>query len=185
MVGKNTKSFKVTMLKCNILWNTNFLTCYKKCRYFLIHSHSLKTMLQFSSIAQSCQLFVTPWTAAGQASLSITNSRSSLKLMSIQSVMQSKKLILCHPLLLPSIFPSIRAFSNKSVLLIRWPKYWIFSFIICTFSENSALISFRIGWFKGLSRVFSHTTVQKHQSFGAQLILWSNSHIETWLLEKP
>ena len=91
------------------------------------------------------QLFVTAWTAAPQASLSITNSRSLLKLMSIMSVMPSKHLILCHPLLLrPSIFPSNRIFSNESVFHIRWPKYWIFSFCISPSNEYSGLISFRM-----------------------------------------
>ena len=96
----------------------------------------------------SCvRLFVIPWTAARQSSLSITNSHSLLKLMSIKPVMPSNYLILCHPhLLLPSIFPSIRVFSNKSVLHIRWPKYWSFSFSISPSSEYSGLISFRIDW---------------------------------------
>ena len=89
----------------------------------------------------------TPWTAARQASLSITNSYSLLKLMSIESVMPSKHLILCHPLLLPSIFPSIRAFSNESVLCIRWPKYWSFSFIMSHSNDYSGLLSFRMDWF--------------------------------------
>ena len=92
-------------------------------------------------------LFVTPWTIARQASLSITNSQSSLKLMSIESVMPSNHLILCHPLLLlPSIFPSIRVFSNESALRIRWPKYWNFSFNISPSSEHPELISFRMDW---------------------------------------
>ena len=89
-----------------------------------------------------------PWTAARQASLSITNSQSLLKLMSIESVMPSNHLILCHPLLLPpSIFPSIRGFSNESVLHIRWPKYWSFRFSVSPSNEYSGLISFRINWF--------------------------------------
>ena len=93
------------------------------------------------------QLLVTPWTAAHQASLSITNSRNSLKPMSIESVMPSSHLILCCPLLLPpSVFPSIRVFSNESALLIRWPKYWSFSFSISPSNEYSGLISFRIHW---------------------------------------
>ena len=93
-------------------------------------------------------LFPTPWTAARQASLSIINSQSLLKLMSIESVMPSSCLILCHPLLLlPSIFPSIRVFSSESVLRIRWPKYWSFSFNIDPSNEYSGLISFRIDWF--------------------------------------
>ena len=104
---------------------------------------------QFSSVQSlsHVQLFVTPWTAACQASLSITNFRSLLKLMSTESVMPSNHLILCHPLLLlPSIFPSIRVFSNESVLRIRWPKYWSFSFTISPSNEYSGLISFRMGW---------------------------------------
>ena len=110
---------------------------------------------------------------------------SLLKLMSTESMMPSNHLILCCPLLLlPSIFPSIRVFSNESALHIRWPKYWSFSFSISPFNEYSRLISFRIDWFdllqsKGLSRVFSSTTDQKHHFFAAQLSLWSNSHIHT------
>ena len=131
------------------------------------------------------RLFATPWTTARQASLSITNSRSLLKVISIESVMPSTHLILCYPLpLLPSIFPSIRVFSNESALCIRWPKYWSFSFNISPFNEHSGLISLEwTGWIslqsKGLSRVFSNTTVQKHQFFGAQLSSQSNSHIHT------
>ena len=134
------------------------------------------------------QLFATPWTAARQASLS-TISWSLLKIMSIKFVIPSNHLILCCPLLLPSIFPSIRVFSNELVLCIKWPKYWSFSFIISPSNEYSGLISFRIDWLdllaaKGFSRVFYSTTIQKHQLFGAQPCLWSNSHIHTWLLEK-
>ena len=93
------------------------------------------------------QLFATPWTAAHQASLSITNSWSLLKLMSIESVMPSNNLILCHPLLLPpSIFPSIRVFSDESVLCIRWPKYWSFSLSISPSNKHPGLISFRMDW---------------------------------------
>ena len=112
-----------------------------------------------------------------QASLSITNSWSLLKLMSIMSVMPSNQLILCHPLLLlPSVFPRIRVFSNESALRIRWPKYWSFSFSINPSNQHSGLISLGwTGWIslqsKGLSRVFSNTTVQKHQFFHTQLSL--------------
>ena len=128
-------------------------------------------------------LSATPCTVAHQASLSITNTRNLLKLMSIESVMPSSHLILCPLLFLPSIVPSIRVFSNESVLHIRWPKYWSFSFSISPSNEYSGLISFRMetGWIslqsKGLSRVFSNTTVQKHQFLSGQLSLQSNSHI--------
>ena len=95
----------------------------------------------------SCvRLFVTPWTAARQASLSITNSRSLPKLMSIESVMPSNHVILCHPLLLPPIPPSIRVFSSESTLCMRWPKYWSFSFSISPSNEHPGLISFRMDW---------------------------------------
>ena len=110
-------------------------------------------MVQFSSVAQSCLLLCDPWTAARQASLSITNSHSLLKsklmdlFMSIMSVMPSNHLLLRHPLLLPSIFPSIRVFSNESALRIRWPEYWSFSFSIRSSNEYSGLTSFRIDWF--------------------------------------
>ena len=122
------------------------------------------------------RLFVTPWTAAPQASLSIINSQSLLKLMSIASVMSSNHLILCHPLLPPSIFPSIRVFSNESVLHITWPKYWSFCFNISPSKEHPGLISFRIDWLdllevQGTLKSFSNLTVQKHQFFNAQLSL--------------
>ena len=119
-------------------------------------------------------LFVTPWTAASQASLSITNSQSSLRLMSIESVMPSSHLILGHPLLLlPPIPPSIRVFSNESTLRVRWPKYCSFSFSISPPKEHPGLISFRIGWLNLLAvqGTISNTTVQKHQFFGTQLSL--------------
>ena len=131
-------------------------------------------------------LFATPWTAACQTSLSFTIFQSLLKLMSIESVMPSNHLVLCHPLLLALIFPSIRVFSNESTLHIRWPKYYCsFSLSISPSNEYSGLISFRTGLIsllsKGLSRVFSSTTIQKHQFFRAQPSSWSNSHIHTWL----
>ena len=130
---------------------------------------------------------MTPWTTARQASLSFTIFQSLLKLMSIKSVMHPT--ILCHPLLLPSIVPSIRVFSNESALRIKWPKYWSFSFSISLSNEYLGLISFRIDWFdllavKGLSRVFSSTTVQKHQFFGAQPSLWSNCPVCTSILKR-
>ena len=128
-------------------------------------------------------LFATPWTAAHQASLSITSFLSWPKPMSIKSVMPSHYLILCRPLLLlPPIPPSIRVFSNESTLCMMWPKYWSFSFSISPSNEHPGLISLQS---KGLSRVFSNTTVQKHQFFGAQPSSQSNSLIHTWPQEKP
>ena len=151
----------------------------------------LRRSVQFSSVESlsRVRLFVTPWTAVYQASLSITNSQSLPKLMPIESVMPSNHLILCRPLLLlPPIPPSIRVFSNESALRIRWPKDWSFSFNLAINTQDwsplewTCLISLQS---KGLSRVFSNTTIQKHQFFGAQLSSPSNSHIHTWLLEKP
>ena len=114
----------------------------------------------------SCvRLFETSWTAAGQASLSITNSRSLLKLMSIESVMPSNHLILCHPLLLPpSTFPSIRVFSNESVLHITWPKYWHFNFNISPSNEYSGLISIRMDWLDLLVVQGTLKSLQHHSS---------------------
>ena len=152
----------------------------------------LKRPCQFSSVQSlsHVQLFVTPWIAACQTSLSITNSQSSLEFTSIESVMPSSHLILCRPLLLlPPIPPSIRAFSNESTLLMKCPKYWSFSFSIIPSKEIPGLISFRMDQLdllavQGLSKVFSNTTVQKHQFFSVQLSSQSNSHIYTWPLEK-
>ena len=136
---------------------------------------------QFSSVESlsRVRLFATPWTAAHQASLSITNSRSLLKLMCIKSVMPSSHLILCRPLLFPpSIFPSIRVFSNECVLHIRWPKYWSFSFNISPSYEYSGLISFRMDWLdllavqgtlKSLLHSFEHhsskASILQHSAF--------------------
>ena len=106
------------------------------------------------------QLFVTPWTAARQASLSITKSKSLLKLLSIESVMPSNHLILCHPLLPPSVFPSMRVFSSESALHIRWPKYWSFSFNTSPSNEYPGLISFRMDWLDLLSVQGSSPTPQ-------------------------
>ena len=152
-----------------------------------------KKYIHFSSVQSLSHVWLvaTPWIVAHQAFLSITNSQSSLKLMSIESVIPSSHLILCRPLLLlPPIPPSIRVFSNESTLRMRWPKYWSFSFSISPCKEHPELIFFRMDWLnllavQGLSRVFSNTTVQKYQFFGAQLSSQSNSHIHTWPLEKP
>ena len=171
---------KYRMTKNNIVWCTGFLT--------ITEMHIL-----FSSVQSliHVRLFATPWIAARQASLSITSSQSLLKLMSIESVMPSSHLILCHPLLLlPPIPPSIRVFSNESTLHIRWPEYWNFSFSISPSNEHQGWSPLGwTGWIslqsKGLSRVFSNTTVQKYQFFSAQLSSQSNSHIHTWKLQKP
>ena len=131
------------------------------------------------------QLLVTPWTAACQASLSITNSQSLPKLMPIESVMPSHHLILCHPLLLlPSTFPTIRVLSNESVLCIRWPKHWSFSFSISPSNEYSGLISFGIDWLDLLAVQGTLKNLLQHHSSKASA-LWFSSHIHTGLLEKP
>ena len=147
--------------------------------------------VQFSSVAQSCPALCDPKNCNTPGISVHRNSQSSPKLMSIKLVTPSNHLILCHPLLLlPSIFPSIRVFSNESALHMRWPKYWSFSLSISPSNEQPGLSP--LGWTdwislqsKGLSRVFSNPTLQKHQFFGAQLFLYSNSHIYTRLLEKP
>ena len=142
-------------------------TCYKKTKYDF----------QFISVAQSCPTLCEPMTAGLQDSLSF-NSPTMSKFRSVDLVMPSNHLILCCPLLLPSVFTSIWVFSSESVLCIRWPKDWSFSFSISPLNEYTGLISFRPGWTgwislqsMRLSRVFSNTTVQKRQLFGAQLSL--------------
>ena len=154
---------------------------------------TMVSSVQFSSVQSlsHIRLFVTPWITAWQSSLSITNSRSSLRLTSIKSVMPSSHLIFCHPLLLlPPIPPSIRVFSNEPTLSMRWPKYW--SSALASVLPMNTRDRPSLGWTgwisllsKGLSRVFSNTTVQKHQFFSAQLSSQSKSHIHTWPLEKP
>ena len=148
---------------------------------------------QFSSVQSLSRvwLFAIPWTAARQASLSIINSWSLLKLMSIESVKTFNHLILCHPLLLlPSTFPSIRVFSNESALHITWPNYWSFSSSISPSNEHPGLISFRMDWLDllavqgTLKRVFSNTTVQSTNS-SVLSFPYSPTLIHTWLLEKP
>ena len=161
MLKSPTINVFLSVSPCNYI---NFTTCIK---------HLFSSVQLLSCV----QLFATPWTAARQASLSITNSWSLPKPMSIELVMPSYHLILCHPfLLLPSNFPSIRDFSNESAHPIRWPKDWSFSFSISPYNEHSGLISFRMDWLdilavQGLSGVFSNTTVQNHQFLGMQLSL--------------
>ena len=133
--------------------------------------------LQISLVPQLWPTLMTPWTAACQASLTITNSWSLLKLMSIKLVMPSNHLIICHPLLLlPSVFPSIRVFSKWAVLCIRWPKYWSFSFSISPSNEYSALISFRIDWFDLLAVHGTLKSLLQHHSSKAS-VLWHSAFI--------
>ena len=148
--------------------------------------------IQFSSVQllSHVRLFVTPWIAAHQASLSITISRSSLKLMSIESMMPSSHLILCRPLLLPPVPPSIRVFSDESVLRKRGPKYWSFSFSIIPSEEHPGLISFRMDWLDLLAVQGTLKSLFQHHSSKAS-ILWCSAfflvqpHIHEWLLVKP
>ena len=139
-------------------------------------THETNTVLYVSSVQSlsRCWLFATPWTAARQAYLSIINSLSLLKLMSIKSVMPSNHLILCRPLLLPSVFPSVRVFSSESALRIRWPKYWSFSISISPSNEYSGLISFRIDWFDFLAVQRTLKRLLWHHSSKAS-ILWSSA----------
>ena len=176
----------------DLQWQKFILSAFQglkfKSRYLQGHSLVVVVIQWLSHV----WLFATPWTTARQASLSITNSWSLLKLMSIESVMPSSHLILCHPLLfLYSISPSIKVFSSESVLRISWPKYSTGA------SDSASVLPMNIQcWFplgltglisllsKGFSRVFSSTTVRKHHFFGAQPSLWSYSHLCAWLLEK-
>ena len=141
-------------------------------------NHNIVAVVQSRS---HVRLFATPWSAARQASLSSTNSWSLLRLISIESLMPSNHLVLCYPLLLlPSIFPSIRIFSKESTLCIRWSKYWSFSFGISPSNKHSGLFLLGLTGLlslqsKGLSRVFSNTTVQKHQFFSIQPSLWNHN----------
>ena len=150
-----------------------------------------KAQVQFSSVAQSCLTLCDPMDGARQASLSITNSQNSLKLMSIVSVIPSNHSILCRSLLLlPSICSSIRVFSNESALPIRWPKYWSFSFSVSPSNVYSGLISFRNDWFDPLSESpldSQRSSPTRLKSINSQhsAFLWSIFNISTWLLEKP
>jgi len=149
-----------------------------------LHKNSFKLLIQFSSVQSlsHVQLFVTPWIAARQASLSITNSQSSLKLTSIESVMPSSHLILCCPLLLlPPIPPSIRVFCNESTLHMRWPKYWSFSFTIIPSKEHTGLISFRMDWLDLLAVQGTLKSLLQHHSSKAS-IFWRSAFFTVQLL---
>ena len=188
----NSKNWQGFQFKMAELKNVHSSPAKAPKSQLLLDSHPLEDP-QFSSVQSlsRVRLFVTPWIAARQASLSITNSWSLLKLMSIESMMPSSHLILCRPLLLlPPIPPSIRVFSSESTLRMRWPKYWsLASASVLPMNTQDWSPLGCTGWIslqsKGLSRVFSNTTVQKHQFFGAQLSSQSNSHIHTWPLRKP
>ena len=146
-----------------------FLTANVEWGATICHLHN--DYKQFSSVAQPCLPFVTPWTKARQASPSITNSQSLRKPMSIESVMPSNHLILSRPLLLPSIFPNIRVFSNESALRIRWPKYWSFSFNLSPSNEHPGLISFRMDWLDLLVVQGTLKSLLQHHSSKAS-IFW-------------
>ena len=159
--------------------------------FLCIHPSIYILNIQFNSVAQSCPTLCDPMDCSTPASLSIANSQSLLKHMSIKSMMPSSHLILCHPLLLlSSIFSSIRVFLNESVLHIRWPEYWGFSFSISPSNEYSGLISFRIYWLDLLAVQGTLKSLLQHHSSKAS-ILWCSSFFmvqlshHTWLLEKP
>ena len=178
----------VTTSPITTMWLSFHIRCTKMSHF----TSNLRVVRQFSSVQSlgRVQLFATPWIAARQVSLSITNSRSSLRLTSIESVMPSSHLILRRPLLLlPPIPPTIRVCSNESTLRMRWPKYWSFSFSIIPSKEHPGLISFRMDWLGLLAVQGTLKSLLQHHSskasiFGAQPSQ-SNCHIHTWPLEKP
>ena len=174
-------------------WKGGKLSGRSSVAYFPLSSWKEPVQVRWHCCFQSLsciQLFATPWTAVHQAPLSSTISQSLLNFMSIESVMLSNHLILCCSLLLPSIFPSLRVFSNELAFWFRWPNYWSLSFSISPSNEYLGLISFRIDWFDLLAVHGTLKSLLQHHSskasiLGAQPSLWSNSHIHTWLLGKP
>ena len=185
-----TKSGSLGVIKNNVYYFLVTLKYTWWCTKYFVHVVSSLSVQSVQSLSHF-HLFVTLWTAARQASLYITNSRSLLKLMSIKSVMPSNHLIRFHPVLLvPSVFSSIRVFSSESVFCIRWPSIGVSASTSVLPMNTQDWSPLRwTGWIslqsKGLSSIFSNTTVQKHQFFGTRLSLWSSSHIDTWLLKKP
>ena len=186
------------------LWTTRYIihipySCTLRCtiQWVLIYSKGCATItiisVQFSSVQllSHVRLFVTPWIAAHQASMAITNSWSLLKLTSIESVMPSNHLIFCRPLLLlPSVFPNIRVFSSQSVLHIKWPNYWCFSFSISPCNEYSGLVSFRMDWLDLLAVQGTLKSLLQHHSSKASILWYSAFFIvqlshPIWLMEKP
>ena len=174
-------------LPCKWIWKETQSSCI----YFWLNRYwnkDYKRQRRTFHFQFSCSVVsgsVTPWTAARQASLSITNSRSPPKFMSIASVMPSNHLILCRPLLLlPSIFSSIRVFSNVSALRIRWPKYWSFSFNINPSNEHPGLISFRMDWLDLLAVQGTLKSLLQHHSSSSYVWLWELACKESWALKK-
>ena len=173
-------------------FSTSFSFTFLTVKYFH-HIYNDNVSVQFSSFQSLSPvgLFATPWPAAWQASLSITNSQNSPKSMSIETVMPSNPLILCCPLLiLPSIYPCIRVFSNESVLCIRWPKYWSFSSSISPSKEHSGLIFFRMDWLDLLALQGTLKSLLQHHSSKASVLQLSAFFIvqlshPSWLLKKP
>ena len=155
MLIKTTKRYYLTLVKMAIIKKPTNNKCWGGCHFISVQSLS------------RVQLFVTPWTAACPAARALTISWNLLKFMFIASVMPSNHLVLCHPLLLPSIFPSMRVFSNESALPIRWPKYWSFSFSISPSNKYSGLISFRIDWFNLLAVQGTLKSLLQHHSWKA------------------
>ena len=161
---------------------------WKNLEMWVLNFHHQLYQVQFSSVQLLSRvwLFTTPWTAAHQSSLSITNSRSLLKLMSLELVMPSNHSILCSLLLLPWIFPSIRVFSKESVLHIRWPKYWSFSFNISPSNEYSGLISFRMDRLDLLAVRGTLKSLLQHHSLKASILQHSAFFtVHTWPQKKP
>ena len=184
--------YSAFFLRIRKMWDLvlpRWLTLIESLRKGNVHPSCLT--VQFSSVTQSCPTLPPHESQARQASLSITNSRSLLKLMPIKSVMPFRHLILCCPLLLlPPIPPSIRVFSNESTLRMRWPKYWSFSFSISPSSEHPGLISFRMDWLDLLAVQGTLKSLHQHHSSKASILRHSafftvNSHIHTWPMEKP
>ena len=184
-----TSVFLLSLFLCYNIYNENYPQSHIHIYYLShIYIHYLFSSVQLLS---HVRLFETSWTTARQASLSITNSQSLLKLMSIKLVMPSSHLILCCLLLLlPPIPPGIRVFSSESTLLMRWPKYWSLSFSISPSNEHPRLISFRMNWLDLLAVQGALTSLLQHNNSKTSILWLSafiivNSHIHTWLLEKP
>ena len=194
LISPSWSPFLITMSVLDSLLPELFRVCNITQCHHPLWQIALQWLLSPPSVQLSCSVmsdFATPRIAARQVSLSITNSRSSHRLTSIESMMPSSHLILCRPfLLLPSIPPSTRVFSNESTLCMRWPEYQSFSFSIIPSKEIPGLTSFRMDWFyllavQGTLKSLLQHHSSKDQFFGTQLSSQSNSHIHTWLLEKP